>query len=35
MDDFLEVLHVLRPIWLPALVLNLAAGAGLALIAWG
>jgi len=28
-------LHALRPLWLPSLVLSLAAGAGLALIAWG
>jgi len=35
MDDFLEVLHVFRPIWLPSLVLSLVAAAGLALIAWG
>jgi len=31
----LDALHTLRPIWLPSLVLSLAAGAGIALIAWG
>jgi hypothetical protein len=35
MDDFLETLQVLQPLWLPSLMLSLAAGAGLALIAWG
>lgn len=34
MDDLLDALHALRPLWLPSLVLSLAAGAGLALIAW-
>jgi hypothetical protein len=34
MDDFLVVLRILRPLWLPSLMLSLAAGAGLALIAW-
>jgi hypothetical protein len=35
MDDLQDALHLLRPFWLPALVLSLAAGAGLALVAWG
>jgi hypothetical protein len=35
MDDLLDALHVLRPLWLPSLVLSLAAGAGLAPLAWG
>ena len=35
MGDLLDALHALRPIWLPSLVLSLAAGAGIALIAWG
>ena len=35
MDDLLDTLHALRLLWLPSLVLGLAAGAGLALIAWG
>jgi hypothetical protein len=35
MDDLLEALHVLPPLWLPSLVLSLAAGAGLAPLAWG
>jgi hypothetical protein len=35
MDHLLDVLYALRPLWLPSLVLSLAACAGLALIAWG
>jgi hypothetical protein len=35
MGDLLDALHALRPLWLPLLVLSLAAGAGLALLAWG
>lgn len=33
--NVLEVLDALRPLWLPSLLLSLAAAAGLALIAWG
>jgi hypothetical protein len=33
MDDFLEAMHILRPLWLPSRALSLAAGAGLAPIA--
>jgi hypothetical protein len=33
--DLLDALYALRPLWLPSLVLSLAACAGLALIAWG
>jgi hypothetical protein len=35
MDDLLDALRGLRPLWLPLLVLILAAGAGLVLIGWG
>jgi hypothetical protein len=35
MDDFPEALRLLQPLWLPSLMLSLAASAGLALIAWG
>jgi hypothetical protein len=35
MDDLLDALRGLRPLWLPLLALSLAAGAGLVLIAWG
>jgi hypothetical protein len=35
MDDLLDVLDALRPLWLPLLMPILAATAGLALIAWG
>jgi hypothetical protein len=35
MDDFFEVLHVLRSIRLPSLVLILSIVAALALIGWG
>jgi hypothetical protein len=35
MDDFLEVLHMLRSIRLPSLVLILSAVGVLALIGWG
>jgi hypothetical protein len=35
MNDLLDVLDALRSLWLPSLVLSLAASAGLALIAWG
>jgi hypothetical protein len=35
MSDLLDALHALRPLWLPLLMLSLAVGAGLALIAWG
>ena len=34
-DELPDALHALRPLWLPPLVLSLAAGAGLALITWG
>jgi hypothetical protein len=34
MDDLLDALHALRPLWLPSLMLSLAT-AGLAVIAWG
>jgi hypothetical protein len=35
MDDLLNALQALRPLWLPLLGLSLAAAVGLALIAWG
>jgi hypothetical protein len=35
MDDLLYALQLMRPLWLPSLVLSLAAAGGLALIAWG
>jgi hypothetical protein len=35
MNDLLDALHALRPLWLPSLALSLAVVAGLALIAWG
>ena len=35
MSDLLDALRTLRPLWLPSLLLSLAAGAGLVLIAWG
>jgi hypothetical protein len=35
MDDLLEALRTLRPLWLPLLGLSLAACVGMALIAWG
>jgi hypothetical protein len=35
MNNMLDTLHALRPLWLPSLVLSLAAGAGMALSAWG
>jgi hypothetical protein len=35
MNDLLDALRALRPLWLPSLVLSIAANAGLALIAWG
>jgi hypothetical protein len=35
MNDLLDALDALRPLWVPLLVVSLAAGAGLALIAWG
>jgi hypothetical protein len=34
-DDLLDALQALRPLWLPLLVLSLAACVGMALIAWG
>jgi hypothetical protein len=34
MNALLDALHALRPLWLPLLVLSLAAAAGLALIIW-
>lgn len=35
MDDLLDMLVALRPLWLPSLVLSLAAAAGLGFIALG
>jgi hypothetical protein len=35
MDDLLDALDALRPLWLPLLVPSLAAADGLVLIAWG
>jgi hypothetical protein len=35
MDDLWDALRTLLPLWPPLLVLSLAVGAGLALIAWG
>jgi hypothetical protein len=35
MNDLLDALHALRPLWLPLPTLSLAVSAGLALIAWG
>ena len=34
MDDVLYALQLSRPLWLPWLILSLAAASGLALIAW-
>jgi hypothetical protein len=35
MDDLLDALNALRPLWLPLLMPSLAATAGLGLIPWG
>jgi hypothetical protein len=35
MDELLHALNALRPLWLSFLMLSLAAGAGLAPLAWG
>jgi hypothetical protein len=35
MDDLLDALQALRPLWLPMLGLSLASCVGIALIAWG
>jgi len=35
MDDLPYALQLLRPLWLPSLILSLAAAGGLALVAWG
>lgn len=35
MNNLLEALHGLKPIWIHLLVPSLAAGGGLVLIAWG
>jgi hypothetical protein len=35
MDDFLDALDALRPLWMPLLGLSLGALTGVALLAWG